>query len=205
MDDDRGPDRRSSPDVLAMTRKRKASRGLRVPNDPVPRASQPDVARVSIADHREIDEFGDRVTQVAPPSLESDALIERANEHAAHAPASPAGESPEAPPPVLVVAVDLAAARENEHSETIEDRTQLDATIGSDDVESLTAMKKPSVPCRAGVSRSESLRPSAEAGGSPGSVLRQTSATASEANPAVRSRKAPTAAVFSSGSTEHVT
>jgi|LNFM01.1.fsa_nt_gb ubiquinone/menaquinone biosynthesis C-methylase UbiE len=146
MDDDRGPDRRSSPDVLAMTRKRKASRGLRVPNDPVPRASQPDVARVSIADHREIDEFGDRVTQVAPPSLESDALIERANEHAAHAPASPAGESPEAPPPVLVVAVDLAAARENEHSETIEDRTQLDATIGSDDVESLTAMKKPSAP-----------------------------------------------------------
>jgi ubiquinone/menaquinone biosynthesis C-methylase UbiE len=148
MDDDRGPDRRSSPDVLAMTRKRKASRGLRVPNDPVPRPSQPDAARVSIADHREIDEFGDRVTQVAPPSLESDALIERANEHAAHAPApaSPEDASPEAPAPVLIVAVDLAAARENEHSETIEDRTQLDATLGSDDVEALTALKKPSPP-----------------------------------------------------------
>ncbi len=106
MDDERGPDRRSSPDLPSAARKRKASRGLRVPNDPVPRASQPDLARVSIADDREIDEFGDRVTQVERASAEAAALIHDAQ--VAHA-------------PVPIVPIDASAVQANEHAATVID------------------------------------------------------------------------------------
>lgn len=148
MDDDRGPDRRSSPDVLASSRKRKASRGLRVPNDPVPRASSPDVARVSIADGREIDEFGDRVTQVAPPSLDSEALIEQATASAAEGNTDDATAREATPPPALIVPVDLASARENEHAATAEDHTQLDAAPPDAQGERKSAgpPRKPSAP-----------------------------------------------------------
>ncbi|MBL8683380.1 MAG: methyltransferase domain-containing protein [Myxococcales bacterium] len=148
MDDDRGPDRRSSPDVLAATRKRKASRGLRVPNDPVPRASQPEVARVSIADDREIDEFGDRVTQVAPLSDDSDALVAQAT-IASSTETTDDGAREASPPPALVVPVDLAAARENEHAATAEDHTQHDPAPAPDAVgerRSLGPQRKPSSP-----------------------------------------------------------
>ncbi|MFO0558207.1 MAG: methyltransferase domain-containing protein [Polyangiales bacterium] len=106
MDDERGPDRRSSPDLASVNRKRKASRGLRVPNDPVPRPSSPDVARVSIADDREIDEFGDRVTQV-----------ERASSEAAQIIAASDVPAPIAP----VVALDVEAVKDNEHAPTVAD------------------------------------------------------------------------------------
>jgi ubiquinone/menaquinone biosynthesis C-methylase UbiE len=123
MDDDRGPDRRSSPDALASARKRKASRGLRVPNDPVPRASQPGAARVSISADREIDEFGDRVTQVQSPSAEGAALIDAASK-SAHGPSHDAerADSAAAAPP-LIVPIDLDASRENEHLATVEDHS----------------------------------------------------------------------------------
>lgn len=148
MDDDRGPDRRSSPDVLAATRKRKASRGLRVPHDPVPRASQPEVARVSIADDREIDEFGDRVTQVAPLSEDSDALVAQATVSASSSTVDE-GAREASPPPALVVPVDLAAARENEHAATAEDHTQHDPAPAPDAVgerRSLGPQRKSSSP-----------------------------------------------------------
>jgi ubiquinone/menaquinone biosynthesis C-methylase UbiE len=123
MDDDRGPDRRSSPDALASARKRKASRGLRVPNDPVPRASQPGAARVSITANREIDEFGDRVTQVQSPSAEGAALIDAASKSAhGHSPDAERVDNTSAAPP-LIVPIDLDASRENEHLATVEDHS----------------------------------------------------------------------------------
>jgi SAM-dependent methyltransferase len=109
MDDERGPDRRSSPDLASVTRKRKASRGLRVPNDPVPRASSPDVARVSIADDREIDEFGDRVTQVERASSEAAQVIAASDVPAPIASAVP------------VVALDVEAVKDIEHAPTVTD------------------------------------------------------------------------------------
>lgn len=118
MDDERGPDRRSSPDLASVNRKRKASRGLRVPNDPVPRASSPDIARVSIADDREIDEFGDRVTQVERTSSEVAQII-----------ATAAQQQPAAPVAPPVVALDADAVRENEHAPTVADGEPQHAAI----------------------------------------------------------------------------
>lgn len=115
MDDERGPDRRSSPDLASVNRKRKPSRGLRVPNDPVPRASSPDVARVSIADDREIDEFGDRVTQVERASSEAAQIIAASDVPTAIAPVTPSA------PSVPVVALDVDAVKDNEHAPTVAD------------------------------------------------------------------------------------
>lgn len=112
MDDERGPDRRSAPNLTSTQRKRKASRGVRVPHDPVPRSSSPDVARVSIAADREIDEFADRVTQVEKVSSEAAQIIAASDRSVPVAGAM-------SPP---VVALDVDALQNNEHVPTVADQ-----------------------------------------------------------------------------------
>ena len=123
MDDDRDLEGQEL-DVTATPRKRRAARGVRVPNDPVPETKKAESSLLIVAEAPE-DEFSDRPTQLLTEGT---------------APPAPRETKPAA---VVTPVLDLTSLREAEHSKTalddppkskpnIEILDELDASADSD-------------------------------------------------------------------------